>query len=191
MMTDVEIKKTALLNFVEKGYEGTSLADIANHVGIKKQSIYTHFRSKDELFICVSDEVIREEINFLYSYFSHECNDIKDYLEKFIFQIKERYVGNKEGNMNFVLRMAFMPPLHLKEEVIKGFNQYFLELENLVYKLFLSTEGYSDNAKNSSLFFMTMLDGLLVALIYGGVERFSEKFEASWNIYWKGLRNEY
>lgn len=187
-MTDIEIKRAALLNFVEKGYEGTSLSDIANAVGIKKQSIYTHFKSKDDLFICVSDEVIKQEINFMQHFFNQECIDIKDYLNQFVFQIKERYVENKEGNMKFVLRMAFMPPLNLKEKVIRSFNLYFLELENLVYKLFSNTEGYKDCAKSSTLCFMTMLDGLIVALIYGGVERFNEKFEASWKIYWKVVK---
>lgn len=85
--------------------------------------------------------------------------------------------------------MAYMPPLHLKEEVIKNFNLYFLELEELVNKLFINDIDISMKANDATLSFMTMLDGLLVALIYGGVERFNLKFKASWKIYWTGLLN--
>ena len=41
-MTINKIKKVALTKFIEQGYEGTSLSDVANEVGIKKQSIYSH-----------------------------------------------------------------------------------------------------------------------------------------------------
>ena len=44
-------------------------------------------------------------------------------------------------------------------------------------------------ANKATLSFMTMLDGLLVALIYGGIQRFKQKFKASWEIYWAGLLN--
>ena len=189
-MTISQIKKAALLNFAEKGYNGASLSDIAEEVGIKKQSIYSHFKSKDELFITVMNEVINEETNFLHQFFTHYKPDLKNYLEDFILEFKERYVNNEECNMKFVLRMAYMPPFHLKEEVIHNFNLYFLELENLLNELFLNTKVFSANANRATLSFMTLLDGLLVALIYGGIERFNQKFQVSWEIYWNGLLND-
>lgn len=189
-MTINQIRKVALLNFIQKGYEGTSLADIAQEVGIKKQSIYSHYKNKDELFLTVMNQVISEETEFLRNFFAQaNSNNLQDYLKNFIFELKNRYIENEESNMKFVLRMAYMPPLHLKEEVIKNFNLYFLELEELVNKLFINDIDISMKANNATLSFMTTLDGLLVALIYGGVERFNLKFKASWEIYWTGLLN--
>lgn len=188
-MTINKIKKVALMNFIEKGYEGTSLADIANEVGIKKQSIYSHFKNKDELFITVMTDVLTEETEFLYNFFNNPYIDLKNHLEKFILQIKERYIQNEQSSMKFVLRMAYMPPLHLKEEVINNFNTYFLKLEDLINMLFLNDLALSKKANIATLSFMTMLDGLLVALIYGGTERFNLKLEASWELYWIGLLN--
>ncbi|MCC9296207.1 TetR/AcrR family transcriptional regulator [Clostridium sp. MT-14] len=189
-MTITEIKKAALLNFTEKGYDGASLSDIAQEVGIKKQSIYSHFKSKDELFLTVMEEVINEETKFLHQYFSHYQPDLKNYLEDFILKLKERYTNNKECNMKFILRMAYMPPVHLREEVILNFKLYFSELEKLLNKLFFNTETFSKKAERATLSFMTILDGLLVALIYGGIERFNQKFRVSWEIYWSGLLND-
>lgn len=42
-MRKEEIKQAALTLFANNGFEGTSLADIAGVVGLKKQSIYSHF----------------------------------------------------------------------------------------------------------------------------------------------------
>ena len=133
-MTINQIRKVALLHFIQKGYEGTSLSDIAQEVGIKKQSIYSHFKNKDELFLTVMNKVISEETEFLHEFFSLQNPNLQNYLKNFIFEIKSRYIKSEESNMKFVLRMAYMPPLHLKVEVIKSFNLYFLELEKLVTK---------------------------------------------------------
>lgn len=188
-MTINQIRKVALLNFIQKGYEGTSLADIAQEVGIKKQSIYTHYKNKDELFLTVMNQVISEETKFLHEFFSQPNSNLHDYLKNFIFELQNRYIKSDESNMKFVLRMAYMPPIHLKDEVINSFNLYFLELEELVNELFINDIDLSLKANNATLSFMTMLDGLLVALIYGGIERFTQKFKASWEIYWTGLLN--
>jgi AcrR family transcriptional regulator len=188
-MTIKQIKKIALQEFIEKGYEGTSLSDIAQGVGIKKQSIYSHFKNKDEVFLTVTKQVISEEIDFLNDFFNRKYPNIQDQLKGFISELEKKYTQNEESNMKFMLRMAYMPPLHLKEEVISSFNLYFLKLEYLVNAAFSNELILTRETNNATLSFMTMLDGLLVALIYGGIERFHQKFKASWGIYWSGLMN--
>lgn len=44
------IREAATALFLEKGYQGTSMDDIAAAAQISKQTIYTHFASKEELF---------------------------------------------------------------------------------------------------------------------------------------------
>jgi TetR/AcrR family transcriptional regulator, mexJK operon transcriptional repressor len=44
------IREAAALLFLEKGYAGTSMDDIAAAAQVSKQTIYTHFHSKEELF---------------------------------------------------------------------------------------------------------------------------------------------
>lgn len=187
-----QITKVALSHFSEHGYEGTSLSEIGQEVGIKKQSIYSHFKSKDELFITVMNEVIGTETKFLYGFFSQDNPDIKEKLKDFVLTLKNRYSSKGENNMKFILRMAYMPPAHLEEGVIEKFNKFFLELEDLIgnemsKRLFLDDKEREEKAGNAALAFMTMLDGLLVALTYGSEARFEKKFKAAWQIYWKGL----
>src|SRR5579859_5012988 len=44
------IREAAAALFLEKGYQGTSMDDVAAAAQISKQTIYTHFASKEELF---------------------------------------------------------------------------------------------------------------------------------------------
>lgn len=44
------IREAAAALFLEKGYQGTSMDDVAAAAGVSKQTIYTHFANKEVLF---------------------------------------------------------------------------------------------------------------------------------------------
>ncbi len=44
------IREAAATLFLERGYAGTSMDDIAARAAVSKQTIYTHFQNKEELF---------------------------------------------------------------------------------------------------------------------------------------------
>jgi len=44
--------------FVQKGYHGTSMDDIAQVLGVSKGAIYQYFKSKDELFSLVVESIL-------------------------------------------------------------------------------------------------------------------------------------
>jgi Transcriptional regulator len=47
----------ALTLFSDRGYEGVSMRDIASSVGIKASSIYNHFKSKEDIFNSIIEEM--------------------------------------------------------------------------------------------------------------------------------------
>lgn len=53
-----EIVAAATLLFAERGYEGASMADLADRVGIRKASLFHHVASKDELYGLVLTDLI-------------------------------------------------------------------------------------------------------------------------------------
>ncbi len=57
LSTKEKIKKAALSSFAKKGYEGATMQEIAEAVGINKASIYNHYKGKEDLFLAVYQDV--------------------------------------------------------------------------------------------------------------------------------------
>ena len=55
--TKQEILETALDLFSRQGYEATSIAQIAEAVGIRKASMYSHFASKQEILDALAQTI--------------------------------------------------------------------------------------------------------------------------------------
>jgi TetR/AcrR family transcriptional regulator len=53
-----EILDVATRLFAERGYEGASMNDVAEHVGMRKASLFYHFATKDALYEAVVDRLI-------------------------------------------------------------------------------------------------------------------------------------
>lgn len=82
MNTKEKIVKTGLRLFLQKGYERTSLNDIARQVGISKPAIYHHFKNKDELFHGVLSLFFEEMGKWSKSRFE-SCKTLKELLKAF------------------------------------------------------------------------------------------------------------
>ncbi|MFF0264052.1 TetR/AcrR family transcriptional regulator [Kribbella sp. NPDC004536] len=54
--TRAAIQRVALELFTEKGYEATSLREIADELGIQKPSLYYHFKGKEDILRALFDE---------------------------------------------------------------------------------------------------------------------------------------
>jgi AcrR family transcriptional regulator len=55
-----EILDVATALFAERGFEGTSMNDVAERVGMRKASLFYHFATKDALYEAVLDRLVRE-----------------------------------------------------------------------------------------------------------------------------------
>jgi AcrR family transcriptional regulator len=191
-MTAKQIKEVALAHFAKNGYNGSSLADIAEEVGIKKPSIYSHFKGKDDLFLNVIESVTHDELSFVTHFFeSYENLSLHDRLYQFLIQYTERY--EKEDKTKFLLRMAFFPPVHLHEQIMSYFYSYLDKVESLLVPVFAHAvhekEVSSITPEVATIAFLGLLDGILVEMLYGGQERFEKRLSASWLIFWSGIKS--
>lgn len=193
-MTSNQIKEVALIQFAENGYEGTSMAQIAEDVGIKKQSIYTHFKGKDELFLQVCREVFSNELSMVEQFIDHHNpQQIDHFLLNFLVQYSDRY--EKNDFTKFWLRTSFFPPAHLYDVVMKYVYEYLDKVEELLLPIIEKAvkEGKvssSVSADAATAAFLGVLDGIFVEMLYGGSQRSKKRLDASWQLYWRGLSKD-
>lgn len=60
-----EALDVAMRSFRKNGYEGTSVSDICEIIGISKPALYRVFRSKDELFQCALERCGQQDFRFV------------------------------------------------------------------------------------------------------------------------------
>ena len=56
--TKERILEAALEMFSRKGYDGTNIRELSASLGLVKSSMYRHFKSKEEIWNCLLDEMI-------------------------------------------------------------------------------------------------------------------------------------
>jgi TetR/AcrR family transcriptional repressor of mexJK operon len=84
------IREAAARLFLEKGYQGTSMDDVAAAAQVSKQTIYTHFANKEELF---ADLVLgnAERVEEFVSAMAPTLSDATD-LETGLRDLARRYI---------------------------------------------------------------------------------------------------
>jgi AcrR family transcriptional regulator len=188
------IKEAALKFFTIHGYEGASLSQIAEEVGMKKQSIYAHFKGKDDLFLQVLRDAKATELSSKLRYFSKidSQNPEKD-LYGFLQLIIELFQKNEQ--LKFWLRMSFFPPAHLskaiEKEVIDIDEKVQAILENKFQNWINAKIIVGDVAKTPTFAFLGVIDSLMMELVYGNDgKRLKDKLEASWTVFWRGISHQ-
>lgn len=79
------IREAAARLFLEKGYQGTSMDDVAAAARISKQTIYTHFSSKEQLFadlVLGNADRVEDFLGTLNATFAEAGGDVADGLRR-------------------------------------------------------------------------------------------------------------
>ncbi|WP_026573675.1 TetR/AcrR family transcriptional regulator [Bacillus sp. UNC438CL73TsuS30] len=190
-MKSNEIKEAALKYFTIHGYEGASLSQIAEEVGMKKQSIYAHFKGKDDLFLQVLRDAKETELSSKLQYFEKvdSQNPERD-LYGFLQLVIDLFQKNE--HIKFWLRMSFFPPAHLAKAIEKE----VIDIEEKVQKILEGKfQDWIDaklitieSAKTPTFAFLGVVDSILLELVYGNDDqRLKDKLAASWTVFWRGI----
>ena len=70
--TAAAIMKAAERHFLDKGFHGTKIEDVATDADVATGSIYVHFGSKEGLYLALIERALRVEEQYLASAFEHE-----------------------------------------------------------------------------------------------------------------------
>lgn len=181
----------ALNHFAKEGYEGASLNNIASEAGIKKPSIYAHYKGKDDLFLSAVKHSLETQKVHLASYFSKTCNDPLETSLKGFFDWFSKE-SNENEQLKFILRVAYFPPVKLEEEIGELINPFFDNMHRHLTRLLRERDRqekilYSSDFPSIALAFLTVTEGTMTELVYNGKDAYEKRLKAVWPIFWRGL----
>jgi TetR/AcrR family transcriptional regulator, cmeABC operon repressor len=185
------IKYAALSLFAAHGYEGTSLSAIAEAVGIKKASIYSHFDGKEALFLEIFEDVLIEEItNGKILMDKVENKGPKEQLYD-VFQYTYRVYEEEREKFAFWKRAMLFPPEFLREQLQVKFINYEKQWSLLLSRAFQQAiqQNLIQKKDIDELLaaFYCLIDGLFIELHYYGRKRYRERAESVWHTFWLGI----
>ncbi|MGV2941955.1 TetR/AcrR family transcriptional regulator [Mesobacillus sp. LC4] len=193
MNTKDKLLKKGLEHFSEKGYEGTSLIEIAKDVGIRKSTIYSHFSNKDELFFEVLHCVNQEFLEFCTNCLENDKDSSID--EKLYILLVESIKVNKEKYQNALLwkRLRLFPPVHLKESLAEKFKTQMSPLLDMIERLFAEAMQSGELVKSNhnsielAMAYYTLMDGLVISILYDREQNLENRIEILWSAFKDGL----
>lgn len=138
--TRTKIVNSSIKNFLNLGYEKTSLDLIASEVGIKKPSIYYHFKNKEELFTFSIEYILKMLIDripsFNYSEYSSKhmlentLGSLLDFNIDLSMNIGNEY--NKPVNLINLLHLGKIRFPNLTEKIDNYYNILQNNIENII-----------------------------------------------------------
>ena len=189
MVTKEDIYEASLVLFAKKGFDGTSISDIAKAVKLQKQSVYAHIESKEQLFL----EVLRlqaDPVNQGIADCLKESDDksveelLKSVAESIFrsFSVKERlllwkrsfldYCGQNDREVSKRIDWKFDTRLRVQLHEILGTRTNSTLEPSLFRHFFLS--------------YMMLIHGYLDAMLLFGHDE--SEWQRIWDQYWNGCK---
>lgn len=131
--TSKNIREIAFRFFLEKGYEAANVRDISKAVGIKSASLYFHYKSKEELFFSIYDEIIKNNLDYLKNTNSTFKNSSPDQNLFLVFNTLMDFYSKNIVTQKFILRFHLFPPEAIISRVREKYN-CFINEGNIIYK---------------------------------------------------------
>ncbi|KRK80531.1 TetR/AcrR family transcriptional regulator [Companilactobacillus nodensis] len=130
------VLKAAIKLFAERGYDGTSTAEIATESGMSQATIFKYFKTKDILLKSIIEPVIK---HLLPEYGGKFINDVSDHsatLEQMIhFIIRDRFnflVNNKSAVMILISELLINDDI--KEMALEFVNEKKGQFVDVIWK---------------------------------------------------------
>ena len=192
-MTKQEILEHALALFMEKGYEGASMSDLAAATGIKKASLYAHYSGKEEIFSAVFTGVVeeyRDNMKILTLHRSEESALTR--LER-MFRAFLRYCHNNP-RMYFWDRYFYFPPEFIKERMERETKETQGEFQQAIQAAI--SEGIARGeireqpVESAALSYYYLMIGLSMSVKLYDREALEKDISLAWDGLSQGLRKD-
>lgn len=122
------ILESAQVHFLQKGFKGTSINDVADHAKINKSLIYHHFKNKENLWKAVKESILKKSANSSLEKINFKQPTLKEFLEVFVPFRFRLYAQHPE-----LVRLVGWQRLEPQSDSLSGLtNKTFTELEECI-----------------------------------------------------------
>lgn len=166
--------------FSKYGFSGTSMSDIAKAIGIQKSSLYSHFESKESLFLEVFQRI-------------HDtaASDISDIFFNSAYSNKEKlyhmFLVFCNNSRVEIFQKGMHPNPECQEQVIKihtDFENNFRSILATIFQSMKQENCISDRAnENLCDVFFFLINGVMFKTSIYTKEEYPEKVELAWNTF--------
>ncbi|GFM36575.1 TetR/AcrR family transcriptional regulator [Desulfovibrio psychrotolerans] len=174
MKRDV-ILDTAARLFAERGFNNTPTSLLAKEAGVAEGTIFRHFRTKDDIFLTLINNVKNQLISDIEKYL--EVRGPENALEKLESVIKSFYVFVKKNNMEFCLIFRDAPTRYgqRNDDVFLNIKEIYTYVTN--YMKDAIDEGKAEGTIRADItsqefadMLMSTMVGLVRAMHFGFIE---------------------
>lgn len=114
---------SAAQTFAQLGFHGASVDKIAEFAGFTKGAVYTHFKSKEELFLALLEQQMHSHLNTIQQIINEEKS-----IDHFINKMGHYFDLDKQKNQSWsILNMEFLLYAMRNESVRKKWTDMILE----------------------------------------------------------------
>jgi AcrR family transcriptional regulator len=192
-MTKQDILARSLELFMEKGYDGASMSDIAAATGIKKASLYAHYTGKEDIFSAVFSDVLldyRQAISSLTKKRTDESALTR--LER-MFRAFLRYC-HQNTKVYFWDRYFYFPPEfireHMEEETRTTQDEFLNAISVAISEGIERGEIRQQPVESASLAYYYAMIGLSMSLKLYSREELERDITLVWGGLEQGLRKD-
>jgi AcrR family transcriptional regulator len=181
---------TSFKLFLETGYEATNMRDICNEVGIKASTVYFYYKSKQNLFFYIYDNICMDYLKHIQSIKELSFNiPLKEKLYTLLMK-KIEYYASDISKRKFILRYHLFPPEEISK-VIREKYKYYINEENKIILEGLNNSvnlnNFYDKIDKCLIEYRKLENHLVYEMITSNVKIEDEYARKLWDINWANI----
>ena len=181
-----EIIQAAVDEFLENGYDGTSMESIARRAGVSKGGLYHHFSSKDEILLLANQKLYEPVYMIMQQASQHPT--ASDGLSSYIKNYLEYWLNHKREMVFYMLSYVKLLDNPSLGEMYENYTESTIAFFQDFYQRGIdSGEFIPHSAYDSAIAFMAGIDGIVMYLMMDTnlelgkvVSIFQERFINGW-----------
>lgn len=185
------IKQAAFELFAERGYDSTSMRDIAKKVGIKAPSIYAHYESKEEIFNAIFNEVLGQHIQEIKELVLIGKTSPKNHeLLYSVFVKALKFFSNSNiaafwgrtifSSNDFMIETLNTSTTQMREGIFSLYSEVFKET-------LIVDEISEEDLRTMIISFLAIIHGYIIMSHLHNIDLDDEQIERAWELYLNGI----